>query len=142
MMRGTRIGLDIRLKTIAPNAFTALFTDPAAREGIDLFPYTSYYNISDPLDLLTNFRTGAYLNFAGYSDKRYDDLVRQATALYDEQERLGVEAGLQKQAAEQVLWIPVAEWPTSVFINKRITGAPTTISYMYYPWAADVGAAK
>ncbi|MGW0662275.1 hypothetical protein [Streptodolium elevatio] len=40
-----------------------------------------------------------------------------------------------------MLWVPVAEWPSSVFLNKRITGAPTTIAYMYYPWAADVGAA-
>ncbi|WP_223206337.1 ABC transporter substrate-binding protein [Streptomyces xanthii] len=139
---GTQIGLNIRLKTVAPNAFTALFTDPGAREGIDLFPYTSYYNISDPLDLLANFRTGAYLNFAGYSDKGYDKLVDSATAVYPREQRMGIEAKLQKQAADQVLWIPVAEWPTSVFLNKRITGAPTTISYMYYPWAADVGAAQ
>lgn len=139
---GTQIGLNIRLKTIAPNAFTALFTDPKAREGIDLFPYTSYYNISDPLDLLANFRTGAYLNFAGYSEKGYDELVARATAVYPREPRMRIEAELQKQAADKVLWIPVAEWPTSVFLNKRITGAPTSISYMYYPWAADVGAAK
>ncbi|WP_063761236.1 ABC transporter substrate-binding protein [Streptomyces sp. NRRL B-1347] len=139
---GTQIGLNVRLKTIAPNAFTALFTDPEAREGIDLFPYTSYHNISDPLDLLANFRTGAYLNFAGYSDRGYDRLVDRATAVYQREQRMEIEAKLQKQASENVLWIPVAEWPTSVFLNNRITGAPTTISYMYYPWAADVGAAK
>ncbi|MEL5956442.1 ABC transporter substrate-binding protein [Streptomyces sp. CLV115] len=138
---GTRIGLDIRLRTIAPNAFTALFTDPDAREGIDLFPYTSYQNITDPLDLLSNFRTGAYLNFAGYSDTKYDQGIDRATAAYDPDERLAIEVELQKHAAEQLLWIPVAEWPTAVFLNKRISGAPTTISYMYYPWAADVGAA-
>ncbi|MFG2882738.1 ABC transporter substrate-binding protein [Streptomyces sp. NPDC048297] len=139
---GARIGLDIRLRTIAPNAFTALFTDPKAREGIDMFPLTYYDSITDPLDLLSNFKTGAYLNFAGYSDKRYDELVGRATAAYDRNQRMTIEAQLQKRAADQLLWIPVAEWPTSVFLNKRITGAPTTISYMYYPWAADVGAAQ
>ncbi|MFI8962013.1 ABC transporter substrate-binding protein [Streptomyces sp. NPDC053493] len=138
---GSRIGLRINLKTIAPNAFTALFTDPEAREGIDMFPLTYYNSITDPLDLLTNFRTGAYLNFAGHSDKRYDTLVDQATAVYEPDRRMKIEAELQKLAAEQLLWIPVAEWPTAVFLNKRITGAPTTIAYMYYPWAADVGAA-
>ncbi|WP_327301102.1 ABC transporter substrate-binding protein [Streptomyces goshikiensis] len=137
---GTQIGLDIQLKTIAPNAFTALFTDPAAREGIDMFPLTYYDSITDPLDLLQNFKTGAYMNFAGYSDKQYDELVDQAVGVYDPTQRLEIEAKLQKRAAEQLLWIPVAEWPTAVFLNKRITGAPTTISYMYYPWAADVGA--
>ncbi|WP_328971752.1 ABC transporter substrate-binding protein [Streptomyces sp. NBC_00239] len=139
---GTQIGLDIRLKTIAPNAFTALFTDPKAREGIDMFPLTYYDSITDPLDLLTAFKTGAYLNFAGYSDKKYDALVDRATATYDRRARLAVEAELQKRAAEQLLWIPVAEWPTAMFLNKRITGAPTTISYMYHPWAAGVGAAQ
>ncbi|MFJ3728320.1 ABC transporter substrate-binding protein [Streptomyces sp. NPDC090045] len=139
---GTQIGLDIRLKTIAPNAFTALFTDPQAREGIDMFPLTYYDSITDPLDLLTNFKTGAYMNFAGYSDPQYDQLVDQAAAVYPVQQRMEITAKLQRHASEQLLWIPVAEWPTALFQGKRITGAPTTISYMYYPWAADVGAAQ
>ncbi|MGW4174695.1 ABC transporter substrate-binding protein [Streptomyces rubiginosohelvolus] len=137
---GTRIGLDIRLRSIAPNAFTALFTDPGAREGIDMFPLTYYQSITDPLDLLANFRTGAYLNFAGYSDPRYDELVERATAADDPERRTEIEAKLQHHAADRLLWIPVAEWPTSVFLNRRVTGAPTTIAYLYYPWAADVGA--
>ncbi|MEU6127143.1 ABC transporter substrate-binding protein [Streptomyces sp. NPDC047123] len=139
---GTRIGLDIRLKSIAPNAFTALFTDPGARKGIDMFPLTYYGSITDPLDVLTNFRSGAYLNFAGHRDPAYDRLVDRATALDDPRERLAVEARLQRRAARQLPWIPVAEWPTAVFLNDRITGAPTSISYMYHPWAADVGAAR
>ncbi|MFJ7956310.1 ABC transporter substrate-binding protein [Streptomyces sp. NPDC096319] len=138
---GTQIGLKINLRTIAPNAFTALFTDPEAREGIDMFPLTYYDSITDPLDLLTNFKTGAYLNFADFSDKGYDALVDQATSVYEPEQRMRIETELQKRVAEQLPWIPVAEWPTAVFLNKRITGAPTTIAYMYYPWAADVGAA-
>ncbi|MFE3992079.1 ABC transporter substrate-binding protein [Streptomyces goshikiensis] len=138
---GSRIGLDVRLKTIAPNAFTALFTDPQAREGLDMFPETYYDSITDPMDLLGNFQTGAFQNYAGYSDPAYDELVAKARAEYDPARRMAAAAQLQKKAAEQVLWIPVAEWPTAVFLNKRITGAPTSISYLYYPWAADVGAA-
>ncbi|MER7848964.1 ABC transporter substrate-binding protein [Kitasatospora sp. NPDC096077] len=139
---GAQIGLNVQLKTIAPNAFTALFTDPKAREGLDLFPETYYNSITDPLDLLANFKTGAYQNFGGYSDQAYDGLVDQATAEYDPAKRGAIEAKLQQTASQQLLWIPVAEWPTALFLNKRVTGAPTTISYMYYPWAADVGAAR
>lgn len=138
---GSRIGLDVRLKTIAPNAFTALFTDPQAREGLDMFPETYYDSITDPMDLLSNFQTGAFQNYAGYSDPAYDDLAAKARAEYDPARRMAAAAQLQKKAADEVLWIPVAEWPTAVFLNKRITGAPTTISYLYHPWAADVGAA-
>lgn len=107
-----------------------------------MFPLTYYDSITDPLDLLTNFKAGAYMNFAGHSDPEYDKLVDEATAAYDPGKRLETVAKLQRQAAEQLLWIPVAEWPTAVFLNKRITGAPTTISYMYHPWAAAVGAAQ
>ncbi|KUN00205.1 peptide ABC transporter substrate-binding protein [Streptomyces yokosukanensis] len=139
---GTQIGLNIRLRSVAPNAFTALFTDPGARQGIDMFPLTYYESITDPLDLLVNFRTGAYLNFAGYSDRHYDRLVDEATGAYSLARRTEIEGALQRRAAQQLLWIPVAEWPTSLYLNKRITGAPTTIAYMYYPWAADVGAAR
>lgn len=139
---GAKIGLDVRLRTIAPNAFTALFTDPKAREGLDMFPETYYDSVTDPLDLLVNFRTGAYQNFAGYSDKAYDELVDRATAEYDPAKRAAIEAELQRTASEQLLWLPVAEWPTAVFLNKRVTGAPTTISYLYQPWAAAVGAAR
>ncbi|QKW09846.1 ABC transporter substrate-binding protein [Streptomyces sp. NA04227] len=138
---GTRIGLDIRLKTIAPNAFTALFTDPAARKGIDMFPETYYQSITDPLDLLGNFRTGASQNYAGYSSPAYDRLVDRTRAAQKPAQRMALAAELQQKAADEVLWIPVAEWPTAVFLNKRITGAPTTISYLYSPWAAAVGAA-
>ncbi|SEM51197.1 ABC transporter substrate-binding protein [Streptacidiphilus jiangxiensis] len=139
---GTEIGLNVQVKTIAPDAFSALFTDPKARVGIDMFPETYYLSITDPMDLLTNFETGNYQNYAGYSNPAYDKLVEQAVATDDPATRLAIEAKLQQIAVEQNLWIPAAEWPTAVFMNKRITGAPTTISYLYYPWAADVGAAR
>ena len=138
---GTEIGLNVQVKTISPNAYTALFSDPDARAGLDMFPETYYLSITDPMDVLSNFQSGGFQNYAGYSNPAYDKLVEQADATYDPAKRLAIEAKLQQIAADQVLWMPVAEWPTSLFLNKRLTGAPTTISYLYYPWAADVGAA-
>ncbi|WP_329312791.1 hypothetical protein OG723_05950 [Streptomyces sp. NBC_01278] len=110
----------MRLKTIAPNAFTALFTDPQAREGLDMFPETYYDSITDPMDLLSNFQTGAFQNYAGYSDPAYDDLVSKARAEYDPARRTAAAAQLQKKAADQVLWIPVAEWPTMVALFMTV----------------------
>ncbi|GIG61603.1 ABC transporter substrate-binding protein [Longispora fulva] len=137
---GTAIGLDVELKTIAPDAFTALFSDPKAREGLDAFPETYYLSKTDPLAMYKMFRTGDFENYGGYSDPAYDTLLDQAVAEYDPAKRAALSARLQQIATGQLLWIPVAEWPTSVFLNKRITGAPTSICYMYYPWAAQVGA--
>ncbi|WP_372442053.1 amidohydrolase family protein [Actinomadura violacea] len=39
---GREIGLDVRLKTVAPDAYTALFSDPKARAGLDLVMTTWY----------------------------------------------------------------------------------------------------
>ncbi|WP_228555304.1 ABC transporter substrate-binding protein [Catenulispora pinisilvae] len=138
---GTQIGLKVQLKTIAPDAFTALFSDPKAREGLDAFPETYYLSTTDPLAIYHIFGTGDFENYAGWSDPAYDKLIDQAEAEYDPVKRAAISARIQKIAMDQLLWIPAAEWPTSLFLDKRITGAPTSISYLYYPWAADVGSA-
>ncbi|GAA1960005.1 ABC transporter substrate-binding protein [Catenulispora subtropica] len=138
---GSQIGLNVQLKTIAPDAFTGLFSDPKAREGLDAFPETYYLSTTDPMGMYHQFRTGDFENYAGWSNPDYDKLAEQAAAEYDSVKRAGISAKLQKMESDQLLWIPVAEWPNSMFLNKRITGAPTSISYLYYPWAADVGSA-
>ncbi|MEY9892016.1 peptide/nickel transport system substrate-binding protein [Catenulispora sp. MAP5-51] len=138
---GTQIGLKVQLKTIAPDAFTALFSDPKAREGLDAFPETYYLSTTDPLAIYHIFRTGDFENYAGWSDPAYDKLVDQAEAEYDPVKRAAISAQIQKIAVDQLPWIPAAEWPNSLFLDKRVTGAPTSIAYLYYPWAADVGSA-
>ncbi|MFJ4714361.1 ABC transporter substrate-binding protein [Streptomyces sp. NPDC088785] len=138
---GTRIGLDVDLQTIAPDAFTALFSDAQARKGIDLFPYTYYLSLNDPLGFYTNMRTGEFENYGGFSSPAYDRLSDAASARDSVTERRRLAARLERLADRDLPVIPVAALPNSLFLNKRITGAPTTISYLYYPWAADIGAA-
>jgi peptide/nickel transport system substrate-binding protein len=138
---GQEIGLNIVLKTVSPDGYTALFSDAQARQGIDMFPETYYLSISDPYDLLSAFQTGDFQNYAGFTDPAYNSLLTQAVGTYNSTQRLAIEAKANQLADQQLPWIPVAEWPNAVFMNKKITGAPTTIAYMYYPWAMDVGAA-
>lgn len=138
---GTQIGLKVQLKTVSPDAFTALFSDPKARQGLDAFPETYYLSTTDPLAMYHIFHTGDFENYAGWSNPTYDKLIDQAEAEYDPVKRAAISAQIQKIAMDQLLWIPAAEWPTSLFLDKRITGAPTSIAYLYYPWAADVGSA-
>jgi peptide/nickel transport system substrate-binding protein len=138
---GEEIGLNVVLKTVSPDGYTALFSSAQARKGLDMFPETYYLSITDPFDILDNFQTGDFQNNAGYSNPLYDKLINEAAATYNTAARLKIEARINQLEAQQVLWIPVAEWPDALFMDKRITGAPTTIAYMYYPWAADVGGA-
>ncbi|WP_235995409.1 ABC transporter substrate-binding protein [Nonomuraea montanisoli] len=136
-----QIGLTAEVRTIAPDAYTALFSDPAARKGIDLFPTFWYLSATDPLELYGLFKTGQFENYGGFSDPAYDKLVDAAEAEFDRVERARLTARLQETAATQLPWIPLADLDNVMFLGKRITGAPTSISYLYYPWAADIGAA-
>ncbi len=48
------IGLKAKINTVTPNAYSALFSDPAAREGTDLF-YTNWYlSAGNPLEMFSH----------------------------------------------------------------------------------------
>ena len=77
------IGLKAKIETVSPSAYTALFSDPSAREGIDLF-YTSWYLSSpDPLEMYAVLRTGEFSNYGGWSDPEFDAIVNEAVAIDD-----------------------------------------------------------
>ncbi|WP_431901809.1 ABC transporter substrate-binding protein [Nonomuraea sp. bgisy101] len=135
------IGLAAEVRTVAPDAYTALFSDPEARKGIDLFPTFWYLSATDPLELYGLFETGQFENYGGFSDPAYDKLVQAAEVEFDRVKRARLTAKLQETVATQLPWIPLADLDNVMFLGKRITGAPTSISYLYYPWAADIGAA-
>ncbi|MBD2894983.1 putative D,D-dipeptide-binding periplasmic protein DdpA [Actinomadura sp. RB99] len=138
---GREIGLEVRLRTVAPDAYTALFSDPKARAGLDLVMTTWYDSTPDPLEFYGILQTGNFSNYGGYSNPRYDRLVDQANAEPDPQKRAAVVAELQRIAVGDLVWIPLYEVPHSLFLNKRVTGAPTSIAQLEYPWAAPLGAA-
>ncbi|MER7503871.1 ABC transporter substrate-binding protein [Nonomuraea pusilla] len=138
---GQTIGLKVELKAVAPEAYTALFSDPKAREGIDLVMTIWYDSTPDPLEFYGILRTGDFANYGGYSNPEYDALVDAANAKADPAERAAVVAKLQEIAVRDVVWIPLYEPPHNMFMNKRLTGAPTGISQLVYPWAARLGSA-
>ena len=139
---GKRIGLDVEIKPVATDAYTALFSDPEARKGIDLFSNTWYADVADPLVIYVNWQSDNFANYAGWKNPKYDAMVQKALKEYDPVKRAKIVVDLQEIVTDQMLWIPVVQSPNSVFLNKRITGAPATNAYLYYPWAAQVGSAS
>ncbi|MFI6324413.1 ABC transporter substrate-binding protein [Nonomuraea sp. NPDC050556] len=138
---GQAIGLQVELKAVAPDAYTALFSDPKAREGIDLVMTIWYDSTPDPLEFYGILKTGNFANYGGYSNAEYDRLVDEAGAQADTAARAAVVAKLQDIAIRDMIWIPLYEVPHSMFLNKRLSGAPTSISQLVYPWAAMIGSA-
>ncbi|MER5318393.1 ABC transporter substrate-binding protein [Streptosporangium roseum] len=138
---GQAVGLQVELKAVAPDAYTALFSDPKAREGIDLVMTIWYDSTPDPLEFYANLQTGAFPNYGGYSNPEYDALVDQANSQADPSARTATVAMLQEIAVRDMVWIPLYEVPHTMFLNNRVTGAPTSIAQLQYPWAARLGSA-
>ena len=70
---GRDIGLDVKIKTISPDQYTALFSSPAARKGIDMFMTAWYTSLADPMEMYGVLRTGEFSNYGAWSDPKYDE---------------------------------------------------------------------
>ena len=135
------IGLVPEVKTISPDNYTTLFSDPAARDGIDLFFTNWYVSLGDPLEMYGVLRTGEFSNYGNWSDPDFDTTVNAALGIADTVERSAKSAQAQQIAQEQLPWLPLYTPPTSLWLGDRITGVAPSINYMYFPWAATIGAA-
>lgn len=134
------IGLKANIETVTPNAYTALFSDPSAREGVDLF-FTSWYLSSpDALEMYSILRTGEFSNYGEWSNPEYDEVVNEAIAIEDPAERAKKTAEAQQIANAELPWLPLYEAPTTLFMGNRITGVAPSVAFLYYPWAATIGA--
>ncbi|MCM3809236.1 ABC transporter substrate-binding protein [Streptomyces sp. DR7-3] len=136
------IGLKVELKPVAPEAYSSIFVHPKARAGLDLVLTNGYDNTPDPLEFYQYLRTGDFGNYGNWSNAEFDAAFDRANAEPSATARADLTARLQKIALRELPVIPVYEAPYSVFLGSRITGAPTGIAQLYYPWAATIGAAK
>ncbi|HEV7148043.1 MAG TPA: ABC transporter substrate-binding protein [Pedococcus sp.] len=135
------IGLQPTIQTVSPASYTAMFTDPAARKGVDLMLTAWYTSLADPMDFYGALHTGQFSNYGGWSNKAFDaaaDLA-VATPLTDPR-RPAIVAKAQQIAMDELPWLPMYTLPTSVWLGKRITGVKPSINFLYYPWAASIGA--
>ena len=134
------IGLEATIETVTPSAYTALFSDPSAREGVDLF-YTNWYLSSpDPLEMYAVLRTDEFSNYGNWSNEEFDRIVSEAVETEDPEARSELTADAQLIANAELPWLPIGEVPTSVFMGDRVTGLTPSVAYLYYPWAATLGA--
>ncbi|KRE31443.1 ABC transporter substrate-binding protein [Agromyces sp. Soil535] len=134
------IGLKATIQTVTPNAYTALFSDPTAREGVDLFYTVWYLSSPDPLEMYSVLRTGEFSNYGGWSNPEFDQVVNEAIAIDDAAARSEKTAEAQRIANEELPWLPLSTGPMSVFLGERISGVAPSIAFLYYPWAATIGA--
>jgi len=139
----TAIGLTVVPEGVPSAQFGAFFSDPEARAGHDAFVTANYMDTPDPLAFLrTILGTGGGQNYNEYSNAQVDGLLADAGAASDDKDRAAIVNDIQKLAMAELPWIPIVDPSVRLFLNDRITGVPASFVYLYYPWAADLGAAE
>lgn len=137
-----KIGLSFELEVVPATGYSNYLYDPETRGDTDLL-YTQFWaGAPNPLDWISATAvTGGLFNQSGYSG--IDDLYFQAVATEDEDERAALVLDMEKKLHEDAgPMLAGVELRNDVFMNKRITGAPASFSYVWYPWAAHLGAAQ
>jgi peptide/nickel transport system substrate-binding protein len=143
---GKKIGLDIRIKAINPNDYGDLFFSSDARKGIDLFVSENYADIPEPLETLYDTVTpqppdaAVSYNYDNYDNPMVTQDLDKAIGESDDDKRAALIIDAQSVLAKQPANLPLVSPAVPLFLNSRVTGAPASFCYLYYPWARDVGA--
>lgn len=136
----TELGLEAEIRNIPADQYYAVYTDPEARAGIDLYLTAWGTDFADPTQIYQYFTTGNIYNFTGYSNPELDDLVAKAAASSDLTDRADAIIAAQEIVVDESLWIPIYAPYNTLFLGKRVTGAPTSYVQLLHPWAASIGA--
>ncbi|MFI1386118.1 ABC transporter substrate-binding protein [Embleya sp. NPDC020886] len=137
---GKKIGLNVRLQGFPTSTYTTFFFEKDARNQVDAFFTTNYTDIPEPLQMYGSFRAGDFYNFGGYDNAEVTKKLNEAVRTPDEAARAKLVIEVQAQINADSSVLPIVEPANRLFLGKRITGAPASFVYLYYPWAADVGA--
>ncbi|MEV4947937.1 ABC transporter substrate-binding protein [Streptomyces sp. NPDC053755] len=135
-----KIGVDIEIKQLQPTEMSSLFYDPSVRKGLDLILTFGYVTMPDPSSYVAESVTPrGIFNWTGYDNPEVSRLLDRARASSDPA------ASAKAYAEAQALFTPttpavfLATTHERMFMNKRISGAPTSFAYMGMPWAAYIG---
>jgi peptide/nickel transport system substrate-binding protein len=139
----TAIGLTVVPEGVPSAQFGAFFSDPEARAGHDAFVTANYMDVPDPLSFLRVILSSeGGQNYNAYNNAEMDALLADAAATSDDDDRATVVNEIQTMAMDELPWIPIVDPSVRLFLNDRVTGVPASFVYLYYPWAADLGAAE
>ncbi|MGO2051597.1 ABC transporter substrate-binding protein [Arthrobacter sp. MYb211] len=135
------IGLSAKIITVPPQQYGDFYSDETLRTSADFFSDEYYISKNDPVGFYKNGESTARVNYVGFSDPAYDALVAKAKATTDDAARAKLSIELEARWTEAMVWVPVVQTPATVALNAEVTGAPSSAAFIYYPWAADLGAA-
>lgn len=135
------LGITLEPTGVPSAQFGAFFSDPEARAGYDGFVTTNYLSAPDPLlHLISVAKTGSDQNYSGFSDPAVDAALDTAIGESDDAERAKLTVEAEALIMQEQPWVPINDLAVRMYMDESITGAPASFVYLYYPWAADLGA--
>ncbi|MFD5843974.1 ABC transporter substrate-binding protein [Streptomyces chartreusis] len=138
----TQIGLKGEIRTVPAAQYGEFYGDKEARADIDVLVADWYISKSDPLGFYDNGLSDSSNNWVGFKSAEYDAKVEQGLRTLDDAKRAELAIDVQRRFADAAVWIPVAQMPTALVLDDELTGPPASMAYLYYPWAAQLGAKK
>lgn len=137
------LGITLEPAGVPSAQFGAFFSDAEARAGYDGFVTTNYLSAPDPLLHLSGIaKTGSDQNYSEYSNPEVDAAIDAALAESDPQARAELTVEAEALIMADQPWVPINDLDVRLYMDDAITGAPASFVYLYYPWAADLGAAE
>ena len=134
------IGVKVQLKDVSPSNYINFFIDPKAFGSVDGFTTVNYGDYADPAALYNSFSMpGGSQNFSGYDNPQVTDSMNAARSESDPGKRAQDVIAAQKLITDQLVWIPLVAPNTVLMMNKKVTGPPSTFSFMFAPWASYLG---
>ena len=125
---------------MSPDNFINFFIDPKASASVDAFPTTNYGDYADPSALYKTLALkGGSQDFSGWTDPTVTAALEAARSEPDDAKRAQHVVDAQKVITDQLVWIPTASPNAVLVMRKGLTGAPSTFSYMFGPWAVYLG---
>jgi peptide/nickel transport system substrate-binding protein len=134
------IGLKVKLKSVSANNFINFFIDKNARADIDGFLTVNYGDYADPAALLSTLvLPEGSQNYDAYDNKPMVALMNQARSTADPDKRAALIVQVEQLAADDLPWIPSVQPTALTIMNKKLSGATASFSYMFAPWADHLG---
>ncbi|MGW1990276.1 ABC transporter substrate-binding protein [Embleya sp. NPDC001921] len=135
-----KIGVDIEIRQLQPTEMSSLFYDPSMRDGLDLIVTFGYVAAPDAASYAADMvDEGALFNWTGYRNPEASRLLGQARTAADP---AAAATAFTRAQAAYTPTLPVVYLVAPherMFMNKRVSGAPSSFAYMNIPWAAHLG---
>ena len=130
----------MKLKNVSPSNYINFFIDPKYFGSVDTFTTVNYGDYADPAALYNSFTMpGGSQNFDSYDNPQVVKDMNAARGEADAEKRAQDVIAAQKTITDELAWIPLVAPNTVLVMNKKVTGPPSTFSFMFGPWASYLG---